>query len=87
MLVDVEQNSLEVTFALIKQLLASICAMVHPGGRAGQVLQPCCHLHLIDFAAGQQQMYMTMRMTITAARGRSSPPQACTDESHGRMRL
>lgn len=83
MLVDVEENSLELTFALIKQLLASICAMVHPG----QVLQSCYHVYLVDLATGQQQMYMTMTMTITAARGRSSPPHACADESHGRMRL
>ena len=61
--------------------------MVHPGGRAGQVLQPRRHVYVIDFAAGQQQMYMTMRMTITAARGKSPAPQACTDEPHGRMRL
>ena len=81
MLVEVMEISLEVTFALIKQLFVSVRAMVHPG----QVLQPCCRVYFVDLSSEQQQLFMTM--TTTAARGRSSPPQACTDESHGRMRL
>jgi len=83
--VDVGEILLAASFTLIKQLFASIRAMLRPNSRAGQVLQPC-HENLVELAAGHQYMYMTMTMTMTAARGSSSLPQACIDESHRRTR-